>query len=494
MKQSIQLRLGQNLTMTPQLQHAIKLLQLSTLDLQREIQEVLDSNYMLEEAEESEQAKTGESESGSETGVATEAEPVVPETARETDREIDAQRDELPNELPVDVEWGDVYDSYLPSASYNGGEDEPDFFAQRSRPEDLHEHLFSQLNLTRMDDRERIIASAVIDAINPDGYLTADSDELLSALRDPDLAADEVEAIIHHVQSFDPAGVAARSLQECLILQLRQMPDGQPFRDQAMTVCREHFEALTRQDLTGIGSRLGLGADQVSRIVATIRALHPRPGALIAEIQPEYVIPDVFVRKREGVWLVELNPDITPRLRVNADYARLIRRADRSADNTSLKSHLQEARWFIKSLASRNETVLRVASKIVDLQRDFLELGEEAMKPMVLRDVAEALELHESTVSRVTSQKFMHTPRGTYELKYFFSSHVSTASGGEASSTAIRALIRKLVAAEPANKPLSDNKIASLLADQGINVARRTVAKYREALGIPPSNERKRLT
>ena len=494
MKQSIQLRLGQNLTMTPQLQHAIKLLQLSTLDLQREIQEVLDSNYMLEEAEESEQAKTGESESGSETGVATEAEPVVPETARETDREIDAQRDELPNELPVDVEWGDVYDSYLPSASYNGGEDEPDFFAQRSRPEDLHEHLFSQLNLTRMDDRERIIASAVIDAINPDGYLTADSDELLSALRDPDLAADEVEAIIHHVQSFDPAGVAARSLQECLILQLRQMPDGQPLREQAMTVCREHFEALTRQDLTGIGSRLGLGADQVSRIVATIRALHPRPGALIAEIQPEYVIPDVFVRKREGVWLVELNPDITPRLRVNADYARLIRRADRSADNTSLKSHLQEARWFIKSLASRNETVLRVASKIVDLQRDFLELGEEAMKPMVLRDVAEALELHESTVSRVTSQKFMHTPRGTYELKYFFSSHVSTASGGEASSTAIRALIRKLVAAEPANKPLSDNKIASLLADQGINVARRTVAKYREALGIPPSNERKRLT
>jgi len=494
MKQSIQLRLGQNLTMTPQLQHAIKLLQLSTLDLQREIQEVLDSNYMLEEAEESEQAKTGESESGSETGVATEAEPAVPETARETDREIDAERDELPNELPVDVEWGDVYDSYLPSASHNGGEDEPDFFAQRSRPEDLHEHLFSQLNLTRMDDRERIIASAVIDAINPDGYLTADIDELLSALRDPDLAADEVEAVIHHVQSFDPAGVAARSLQECLILQLRQMPDGQPFREQAMTVCREHFEALTRQDLTGIGSRLGLGADQVSRIVATIRALHPRPGALIAEIQPEYVIPDVFVRKREGVWLVELNPDITPRLRVNADYARLIRRADRSADNTSLKSHLQEARWFIKSLASRNETVLRVASKIVDLQRDFLELGEEAMKPMVLRDVAEALELHESTVSRVTSQKFMHTPRGTYELKYFFSSHVSTASGGEASSTAIRALIRKLVAAEPANKPLSDNKIASLLADQGINVARRTVAKYREALGIPPSNERKRLT
>lgn len=493
MKQSIQLRLGQHLTMTPQLQHAIKLLQLSTLDLQREIQEVLESNYMLEEAEETEQGKGAETERSSETGMTTEAETPASSSASETDHEIDAQRAEMPSELPVDVDWGDVYDSYLPSGPHNGGDDEPDLFAQRSRPESLHEHLFAQLNLTHMDDRERTVAAAVIDAINPDGYLTADVDELLSSLGDPDLEADEVEAVIHRVQSFDPTGVAARNLQECLVLQLRQMPETQPLREQAIAVCREHFEALTRQDLNGIGSRLGLDADQVSRVVALIRALHPRPGALIAEIQPEYVIPDVFVRKREGVWLVELNPDITPKLRVNADYAKLIRRADRSADNTSLKSHLQEARWFIKSLASRNETVVRVASKIVELQRDFLEFGEEAMKPMVLRDVAEALELHESTVSRVTSQKYMHTPRGTFELKYFFSSHVSTASGGECSSTAIRALIRKLVAAETANKPLSDNKIASLLADQGINVARRTVAKYREALGIPPSNERKRL-
>jgi RNA polymerase sigma-54 factor len=233
--------------------------------------------------------------------------------------------------------------------------------------------------------------------------------------------------------------------------------------------------------------------EDLRKAAALIRAQHPRPGSLIAEIETEYVIPDVFVRKREGSWVVELNPETMPKLRVNPDYAKLIRRADQSEDNTCLKNHLQEARWFIKSLVSRNDTVLRVASKIVELQRDFLEHGEEAMKPMVLRDVAEALGLHESTVSRVTTQKYMYTPRGTYEFKYFFSSHVSTASGGECSSTAIRAFIRKLIAAERRDKPLSDNKIAEILSDQGIQVARRTVAKYREAMGIPPSNERKRL-
>lgn len=491
MKQSIQLRLGQHLTMTPQLQHAIKLLQLSTLDLQREIQEVLDSNFMLEEADEADSGGDYEERSGDASPL--EAELTSARQAAEAEREVDGDRVDIPTELPVDIDWGDVYDGYHLSSARQSTDEEPDLLAQRSRPQSLHDHLFWQLNLAHMDDREQTIAIAVIDAINRDGYLTADTVELLAALGDPELEADEVEAVVHRIQSFDPAGVAARNLQECLLLQLRQMPDSWPLRDQAIRVCRDHFQDLTRRDLAGIGTQLGLSADDMTRVIALIRQLNPRPGGLIADIQPEYIIPDVLVRKRDNVWLVELNPDIAPKLRVNADYARLIRRADQSADNTCLKSHLQEARWFIKSLTSRNETVLKVASKIIELQRDFLERGDEAMKPMILRDVAESLQLHESTVSRVTAQKYMHTPRGTFELKYFFSSHVSTASGGECSSTAIRALIRKLVAAEAANKPLSDSRIAALLADQGINVARRTVAKYREALGIPPSSERKRL-
>ncbi|MEY6432793.1 RNA polymerase factor sigma-54 [Thioalkalicoccus limnaeus] len=491
MKQSIQLRLGQHLAMTPQLQHAIKLLQLSTLDLQREIQEVLESNLMIEEGDETEGSHGAEEQAGERP--AEERDALLETPPRDLDREVDGQRTDIPEDLPVDTEWSDLYDtSYLPGATRD--EEGPDWLAQRSRPQSLHDHLMWQLNLSRLDPLEQAIATAVIDAINDDGYLTTDTAELKATLGDPDLGLDEIEAVIHRVQSFDPPGVAARDLRECLLLQLRQHPQGDPVRDVALAICRDHFATLSRRDLAGIRTALGLDADELAQAITMIRALQPRPGALIAEIQTEYVIPDVLVRKRDGAWLVELNPDITPRLRVNADYAKLIRRADQSADNLCLKSHLQEARWFIKSLASRNETVLRVAAKIVELQRDFLEHGEEAMKPMVLRDIAETLDLHESTISRVTTQKYMHTPRGTFELKFFFSSHVGTASGGECSSTAIRALIRKLVAGEPASKPLSDSRIATVLGDQGINVARRTVAKYREALGIPPSNERKRLT
>jgi RNA polymerase sigma-54 factor len=282
-------------------------------------------------------------------------------------------------------------------------------------------------------------------------------------------------------------------LQECLLLQLKQLPEDQAHRNDAIAVCEHSFVALSRNDLDELRRNTKLPPDALREALSLIRTLNPRPGSLVAELRPEYVVPDVLVHKRSTGWTVELNPETTPKLRVNPSYLKLIRRADDGADNSCLKSHLQEARWFIKSLASRNDTVLRVAAKIVELQEGFFEYGEEAMKPLVLRDVADSLELHESTVSRVTTQKYMHTPRGTFEFKYFFSSHVNTASGGECSSTAIRAFIKKLVAAETPTKPLSDNKIAGILTDQGINVARRTVAKYREAMGIPPSNERKRL-
>lgn len=494
MKQSIQLRLGQHLTMTPQLQQAIRLLQLSTLDLQKEIQEALETNLMLEEGDEAERFGSDETPETSAVQAELIETPRVP-AAETVDREIHAESNEMPDDLPVDTLWTDVFDSYLP-ASAHGGDDGSDYdpFAHQSRPQTLLDHLAWQLNLSRMSERDDLIAQAVIDSIDADGYLRIDVTGLLATIDDPEVGAAEIETIIHRVQSFDPPGVGARDLPECLLIQLRQLPRERPYRDTAIAICQQCFELLPKKDVIGLARQLKEPEAAIVGALALIRQLNPRPGSLIAGAPPEYVVPDIFVRKCEGRWTVELNPEATPKLRVNADYARLIRRADQSADGITLKSHLQEARWFIKSIASRNDTVLRVGAKIVEMQQEFLEHGEEAMKPMVLRDIAEALDLHESTVSRVTTQKYMYTPRGTFEFKFFFSSHVNTASGGECSSTAIRALIRKLIAAESAKKPLSDSKIAQELADQGINVARRTVAKYREAMGVPPSNERKRLS
>ena len=488
MKQSLQLRLGQQLTMTPQLQQAIRLLQLSMLDLHQEVQEALDSNLMLENAEEAE--RLNGDHGGEPMGETLETASI----AADPEQEVRLEGTPIPDELPVDAEWTDHYDSYLPSGGSTAQDGtEFDLFAQQSKAPSLQEHLHWQLNLSRLDTTDMAIATAIVDAIGDDGYLRAALEELHETLDDADLTLEEVEAVLHRVQSLDPSGVGARDLRECLLIQLRQLPEKTRIGDLAIAVCDRHFEALSKNDKGQIRRALRISTQELNEIVALIRSLHPRPGTLIADIEQQYVIPDVIVRKRENAWVVELNPETMPKLRVNPEYAKLVRRADQSDDNNVLKNHLQEARWFIKSLASRHDTVLRVASKIVELQRDFLEHGEEAMKPMILRDVADVLELHESTVSRVTTQKYMYTPRGTFEFKYFFSSHVRTDSGGECSSTAIRAFIRKLIAAENPNKPLSDNKIATVLVEQGIQVARRTVAKYREAMAVPPSNERKRL-
>ncbi|WP_295385222.1 RNA polymerase factor sigma-54 [uncultured Thiodictyon sp.] len=494
MKQSIQLRLGQHLSMTPQLQQAIKLLQLSSLELQQEIQEVLDSNFMLEEGDEADRFQAADA---ADTRLVQDATPEPTATLQEQtiEREVQGESSEMPDELPVDTQWDDVYENTLPSGGQGGDDADFDPFAQRSRPETLHDHLIWQLNLARLSARDEAIALVVIDAIDGDGYLRTNCEDLVTTLDDPHLTPEEVTAVIHRVQSFDPAGVGARDLRECLLLQLRQLPElaTAPQRDLAIAICEQGFEHLPRKDVAALVRLLAQPEEAIRTALAVIQHLNPRPGTLIADTPAEYVVPDIFVRRTAGVWQVELNPETTPKLRVNADYARLIRRSDQSADSIALKSHLQEARWFIKSLVSRNDTVLRVAAKIVELQQDFLERGEEAMKPLILRDISEALDLHESTVSRVTTQKYMHTPRGTFEFKFFFSSHVNTAAGGECSSTAIRALIRRMIAGEPTRTPLSDSRIAEELADQGINVARRTVAKYREAMGIPPSNERKRL-
>lgn len=339
-----------------------------------------------------------------------------------------------------------------------------------------------------------MVAMSIIDGINNDGYLEESLEDIHASL-DPELEVeiDEVEVVLRRVQQFEPAGVGARNLKECLLLQLNQLPGKTPRLAEAKRLVTDYLDVLGSRDYSQLMRRMKIKEDELRDVIELIQSLHPRPGSQIESGEAEYVVPDVIVRKHNDRWLVELNQEAVPRLRVNSQYAGFVKRADSSADNTFMRNQLQEARWFIKSLQSRNETLMKVATQIVEHQRGFLEYGEEAMKPLVLHDIAEAVGMHESTISRVTTQKYMHTPRGIYELKYFFSSHVSTAEGGECSSTAIRAIIKKLVAAENAKKPLSDSKIAGLLESQGIQVARRTVAKYRESLGIAPSSERKRL-
>jgi RNA polymerase sigma-54 factor len=491
MKQALQLRLGQHLTMTPQLQQAIRLLQLSTLELQTEIQEALDSNLMLEIDEDSSDDARNESTP------AAEAEPPTSDDSSEILNETSAAgENEIPEDLPVDSSWDDIYDNIatpVSSAPTNANANR-EFEFSGNTEESLHEHLRWQMQLTPFSDTDHAIAEFIIDAINDDGYLSMSLDDIHQALANElEIEADEIEAVLHRIQNFDPPGVGARDLKENLLLQIKQFPLESPWLKPAQELIEKHFDLLANREYAQLTRRLKISEEELKQILQLIQSLNPRPGSQITASQPEYIIPDVIVSKSNGKWKVELNPDAAPRLRVNPHYASLIKQVHNNEDNTYLKNHLQEARWFIKSLLSRNETLLKVATSIVKRQTDFLEHGEEAMKALVLHDIAEAVGMHESTISRVTSKKYMHTPRGIFELKYFFSSHVSTSNGGECSATAIRALIKKLIAAENTNKPLSDSKLAAILGDQGINVARRTVAKYREAMAIPPSNERKRL-
>ncbi len=473
MKQSLQLKIGQSLTMTPQLQQAIRLLQLSTLDLQQEIQEALDSNMMLELEEDS--------------GLIQD----VPKLKSESDAPVTEQND-IPDDLPVDTQWDDIFDSVQPASL---PADAPDFEIQHSKAATLTDSLLEQLDLISISERDHAIALALIDSVNADGYLSEPLESIFEGLVDQldDLEMDEVEAVLHLVQNFDPIGVAAQGLADCLMIQLKNLPVNTPFRMEAMDLVRRHLELLAGHDLSRLMRRLGLSEFQLKQVIALIRTLDPKPGTQISSQQSEYIVPDIFVAKVAGRWQVSLNPDVSPKLRVNSAYSQLIRRADSSHENQRMKEHLQEARWFIKSLHSRNDTLLRVAKSIVEKQEGFLEHGPIAMKPMILRDIADELELHESTISRVTTQKYMHTPNGIVEFKYFFSSHVSTEGGGECSAIAIRAFIKELVDNENPAKPLSDKKMSDLLKEKGINVARRTIAKYRESMSIPSSSQRKRL-
>jgi len=496
MKQTLQLKLGQQLTMTPQLQQAIRLLQLSTLELQTEIQEALETNPMLEITEEGNSEAVQDAEADrTDSDNYDQQRSEARESLDTTERDVDQTQQDIPSDLPTDSSWEDSFDTYTPVTRSLGDSDIGSYEQADSSGESLQDHLLWQLNMSTISDTDKAIAMAIIDALDDDGYLSLSLEDLqqsLAASEEEDIELDEIAAVLHRVQDFDPPGIAARDLRECMLNQLRYYDEETPWLKEARQMISDHFDILAKREYPLLMRRMKLNEEELQSVIALIQGLNPRPGGQITDRQPEYIVPDVFVKKVKGQWMVELNPDITPRIGVNSLYAKMAQQ-NNGKDGAFLKNSLQEARWFIKSLLSRNETLLKVANSIVERQRGFFDYGEEAMKPMVMHDIAEAVNMHESTISRVTTKKYMHTPRGIFELKYFFSSHVSTATGGECSATAIRAILKKLIAAEKPNKPLSDNKLAALLGEQGINVARRTVAKYREAMSIAPSNERKRL-
>lgn len=476
MKQGLQLRLSQQLAMTPQLQQAIRLLQLSTLELQQELQQALESNPLLEQIDTHEEIDTRETQDS------------------ETLDTADAlEQKEMPEELPLDASWDTIYTAGTPSGTSGDYIDDELPVYQGETTQTLQDYLMWQVELTPFSDTDRAIATSIVDAVDDTGYLTVPLEDILESMGDEEIDIDEVEAVLKRIQRFDPVGVAAKDLRDCLLIQLSQFDKTTPWLEEARLIISDHLDLLANHDFRTLMRVTRLKEDVLKEAVNLIQSLDPRPGQSIQTGEPEYVIPDVLVRKHNGHWTVELNSDSIPRLQINQHYASMCNNARNDGDSQFIRSNLQDAKWLIKSLESRNDTLLRVSRCIVEQQQAFFEQGEEYMKPMVLADIAQAVEMHESTISRVTTQKYLHSPRGIFELKYFFSSHVNTEGGGEASSTAIRALVKKLIAAENPAKPLSDSKLTSLLSEQGVMVARRTVAKYRESLSIPPSNQRKQL-
>jgi RNA polymerase sigma-54 factor len=476
LKPALQLKLGQQLTMTPQLQQAIRLLQLPVLELQAQVQEALESNVMLEaEEEQDEHVELGSLDQPAPAGEDDDGEP------------------ERTQAEDVVVEMEDPWaESSTPSGDGRAQEDDDrPFEVTDERERDLHQHLVWQLEVSRLDPRQVWIGEAIVDALNDDGYLTESVAEIARSLSaDLPVSEADVEQVLAFVQTLDPTGVGARTAAECICLQLAQLDPATPGRELALDIARDHLQAVADRELAALRRHCDVDEDALLTAMALIRACNPRPGSAFEAAAPEYIVPDVFVRRTDQGWSVEINPASVPRLKVNQGYASLV---SRSPDYATLRAQLQEARWLIRSLEIRNDTLLKVARTIVQRQAAFLERGDEAMQPMILRDVAEAVGMHESTISRVTTGKYMHTPRGIFEFRYFFSSHVSGADGEEVSSVAIRARIRKLIGEEEPGRPLSDAQLAEVLAREGVKVARRTVAKYREALGLASSSERRQV-
>jgi RNA polymerase sigma-54 factor len=470
LKASLQLRLGQQLTMTPQLQQAIRLLQLPTIELQAHIRELLESNVMLEQDEESE--------------------IIGPEALATTEMGGQSQAEETEASVEiVDDGWTDQ--SVGPAENpWSPGDDERQQEYADSADQNLREHLLWQLELAQLTPRELAIGKAIVDAINDDGYIGDSLTEIAGTLKpEIDCGVEEIEPVLAFIQSLDPPGVGARSVSECLLLQLGQLDAATPGLATARLIAQHHLALVAGRELGLLRRELHASDEELELALALVRSCHPRPGSVVCPSAAEYVVPDVFVRRTSRGWTVEINGATLPRVRLNQSYANLI---GRGTSHATMRTQLQEARWLLKSLEIRNDTLIKVARSIVERQTEFLEHGEEHMRPMILRDIAEAITMHESTVSRVTSGKYMHTPRGVFELRFFFSSQVEGADGSGTSSTAIRAKIRKLIREEDPANPLSDSRLAEILSGEGIPVARRTVAKYRETMGIAPSNERKR--
>lgn len=484
MKQTLQLRLSQHLALTPQLQQSIRLLQLSTLELNQEIEKFLTDNPLMERDD-----------------IEPEAAPYIPgqEGAGPAASPSDAQREQATDQQERASGADDsTIDWFAEGGSGSSGprsdDDDNDYQDIQAAGTTLRDHLTSQLALTQLSDRDRSLTRFLIEAIDDDGYLTQALEDLLPLLPEEyGFDLDDLLIALRHVQSMDPPGVGARTASECLALQLTNMV-GSPVRDLALVIVRQHLELLAGRDYVKLKKALGCSDDELRVAHQLICSLNPRPGSQFSSVDTRYIVPDVIVKKVRTQWLTALNPDAMPKLRINRLYADILQQQRSNGGGASgLSSQLQEAKWFIKNVQQRFDTILRVSQAIVNRQRQFFDYGEVAMRPLTLREIAEELGLHESTISRVTTQKFMATPRGIFELKYFFGSHVSTVAGGECSATAIRALIRQLVGAEDTKRPLSDAKIAEILGQQGIVVARRTIAKYREALSIPPVNLRKSI-
>ncbi|WP_420550346.1 RNA polymerase factor sigma-54 [Litorivicinus lipolyticus] len=481
MKQSLQLKMGQQLAMTPQLQQAIRMLQLSTLELQQEIQQALDENPLLEREDDEGLAAAPDSDSITE----------QPDASEKSVNELVSQTDNLGDNDAMDSRWEDTFVNN--SSSIEGL---PEFEARSSAPVTLHQHLLDQMWQLHLTPRDQVLFIALVDGIDDAGYLRESLETICEATADEldDIAeVDEVAVVLKQIHHLDPPGIGARDVQECLRIQLRQLGDSVDARETAIRIIDERFEALAKRDLTSISRGLGVDKSEVHEALSLIKTLSPRPGSAIGSSDTDYVIPDLVVRKVNTLWRVELNAEAVPRLYLNRTYSDLVEHLDDDSKNY-IKAQTREAKWLIKSVESRYDTLLKVGRTIMAEQLEFLEHGEESMRPLILADIARQIDMHESTVSRATTQKFVLTPKGLFELKFFFSSQLASADGSEAaSSTAIRAVIKRLVAAEPRTKPLSDSKLTALLGEEGYTVARRTVAKYREGMGIAGSSERKQL-
>ncbi|WP_245707024.1 RNA polymerase factor sigma-54 [Thiothrix caldifontis] len=478
--------------MTPQLQQAIRLLQLSSLELQNEIQQALEENPLLQLAEETDDSRPEipsepvSSADNSDSIAEPDAFPDAPEDTAQFDQDI-------PDELHVDAEWEDVYDTRSSNSDGNG--DNTGFLENQGDTADsgLQEHLLWQIRMSNLTSIDKQIATVIIGSLDEAGYLCDPLEDIVDSLSQELLIElEDVEVVLKFIQQLDPLGVGARDLRECLLIQLAHLPESR-ILFKARQLVEKHLDLMERRDYKEISKRLKIEHSELEEILMLLRSLQPRPGSAYSASSADYIVPDAYVRKIKGEWVVSLNAQVTPNLQVNQYYADMLGQVKSERDATYFKSNLQQARWLIRSVESRNSTLLGVAKAIVERQSAFMQYGEQAMKPLILRDIAEELEMHESTISRVTTNKYLYTPRGIFEFKYFFSSQVDTDTGSSCSSTAIRAMLKKLITEENQHSPLSDNQLTTLLNQQGINVARRTVAKYREAMSIPSSHDRKTL-